>query len=60
LLAHRLNPSVNGPPSVLERDLPHWVVKPFGTDFNSILAGMDGLQADLEQATALLKVGKTV
>jgi putative nucleotidyltransferase with HDIG domain len=60
LLAHRLNPSVNGPPSVLERDLPHWVVKPFGTDFNSVLAGMDGLQADLDQATALLKVGKTV
>ncbi len=58
LLATRVNPPTNWPVCVSEEDLPPWVFRTFGNDFETILDNMHGLQTDLQQATSLLKVGR--
>ncbi len=58
LLADQLYEPVNAPPAASEEDMPPWVFRTFGNDFQSILDGMDSLQTDLEQATSLLSVGQ--
>ena len=56
LLAHKIKPANNGIPVAREEDLPPWVFRTFGNDFDAILSRMDRLNADLEQATSLLAV----
>jgi len=58
LLATRVHPPTNWPVCVREEDLPPWVFRTFGNDFDTILANMPGLQTDLQQATSLLRVGR--
>ena len=58
LLATRVHPPTNWPVCVAEDDLPPWVFRTFGNDFDTILANMHGLQTDLQQATSLLRVGR--
>jgi len=58
LLAARVNQPTNAPPAADEDELPPWVFRTFGNDFDSILSNMNGLQSDLQQATSLLKVGR--
>jgi len=58
LLAARVNRPTNAPPAVEEDELPPWVFRTFGNDFESILGKMHGLQTDLQQATSLLRVGR--
>ena len=60
LLAGRVNAPVNSPAAVEEDDLPPWVFRTFGNDFQTIIDGLSGLQTDLQQATSLLQVGQGV
>lgn len=56
-LANHLYVPVNAPPSATEDDMPPWVFRTFGNDFETILGSIDGLQTDLEQATSILSIG---
>jgi len=56
-LANHLFRSSNAPPSITEPDMPKAVFDVFGTDFETILNGIEGLQTDLDQATAMLQIG---
>jgi len=58
LLAARVNRPTNVPSVIEEDDLPPWVFRTFGNDFDSMLSKMPGLQTDLQQATSLLQVGR--
>jgi putative nucleotidyltransferase with HDIG domain len=58
LLAARVNSPTNAPTALEEDDLPPWVFRTFGNDFDSMLGKMNGLQSDLQQATSLLQVGR--
>jgi hypothetical protein len=51
-----VNSPTNAPPALEEDDLPPWVFRTFGNDFDSMLGKMHGLQTDLQQATSLLQV----
>jgi putative nucleotidyltransferase with HDIG domain len=57
LLAGRVNAPTNAPMATEEDELPPWVFRTFGNDFETIIDSLDGLQADLVQATSLLAVG---
>ena len=57
LLAARINAPINSPATIEEEALPPWVFRTFGNDFDTIIDGLGGLQADLVQATSLLSVG---
>ena len=57
LLAGRVNTPTNAPMAAEEEDLPPWVFRTFGNDFETIIESLGGLQADLIQATSLLAVG---
>ena len=56
-LANHLFRSTNAPPSATESDMPQAVFDVFGTDFDTILGGIEGLQTDLDQATSMLQIG---
>ena len=58
LLAARVNAPANAPSGMSEADLPPWVFRTFGNDFDTIIDGLDGLQSDLQQATSLLQVSR--
>ena len=58
LLAARVHQPTNAPPCMDEDDLPPWVFRTFGNDFDSIIDSLSGLKTDLQQATSLLQVGK--
>jgi len=58
LLAARVHQPTNAPPCLDEDDLPPWVFRTFGNDFDSIIDSLSGLKTDLQQATSLLQVGK--
>lgn len=60
LLAGRVNSPANAPSCTSEGDLPPWVFRTFGNDFDSIIDSLDGLQSDLKQATSLLQVSRGV
>ncbi len=57
VLANHLFESVNAPVSATEDDMPPWVFRMFGNDFDSILGSIEGLQTDLDQATNMLTIG---
>jgi putative nucleotidyltransferase with HDIG domain len=58
LLATRVHKPTNWPVCVTEDDLPPWVFRTFGNDFETMLSKMPSLQTDLQQATSLLQVGR--
>ncbi len=58
LLASRVNAPTNAPASFHETDLPPWIFRTFGSDFDTILRELPSLQTDLHQATSLLRVSR--
>ena len=57
LLSAKLYEPTNARSAMEESELPPWVFRTFGNDFDTIIAEMEGLDTDLAQATSLLQLG---
>jgi putative nucleotidyltransferase with HDIG domain len=56
-LSARITEPTNSPAVLKEDELPPWIFRTFGNDFDTIIQNLTGLEADLQQATSLLQVG---
>ncbi len=56
LLSAQLHAPKNGPPAMDESELPAWVFKQFGNDFNAILTQLDNVDAEIAVATEMLQL----
>lgn len=55
-LSARISDPTNAPSTLQEDELPPWIFRTFGNDFDTIIQSMTGLESDLQQATSLLQV----
>jgi putative nucleotidyltransferase with HDIG domain len=56
LLSGRMYEPQNGPPAMPEADLPAWVFRDFGGDFDAILLHLDGVEDEVTLATEMLRM----
>jgi putative nucleotidyltransferase with HDIG domain len=55
-LSARITKPTNSPAVIKEDDLPPWIFRTFGNDFDTIIQNLTGFEADLQEATSLLQM----